>query len=144
MIAAACLLIWRLSRPEQLVLSDQISGRVFARYDVAEGDTFSVTFRHSVNKSNVTEIYEVCDGAILLVGCDYYDFGAGVAEVLDPGWVLETTDDGVMRITNINMPMNDLTYIVGTVYDHILSIHGEEIILNELCGKNSKVHFEIH
>ena len=48
-----------------------------------------------------------------------------------------------MIIGNIEMKMNDLTYIVGTVYDHILDINGEKIILNELCGKNAKVHFSV-
>ena len=128
----------------RLVLSDQVSGRVFARYPVEEGDEFSVTFRHSVNKSNVTEIYEVRSGGIVLTGCVYYDFGAGVAEVLDPGWELTIGENGEMILSGIEMPMNDLTYIVGTVYDHIMTLHGEEIILNDLCGRNSKVHFSIH
>lgn len=127
----------------RLVLSDQVSGRVFARYPVEEGDEFSVTFRHSVNKSNVTEIYEVRSGGIVLTGCVYYDFGAGVAEVLDPGWELTIGENGEMILSGIEMPMNDLTYIVGTVYDHIMTLHGEEIILNDLCGRNSKVHFSI-
>ena len=48
-----------------------------------------------------------------------------------------------MIIGNIEMKMHDLTYIVGTVYDHILKINGERIILNDLCGKNAKVHFSI-
>ena len=73
----------------------------------------------------------------------YYDFGAGVAEVLDPSWILETGENGEMILSNIEMKMTDLTYIVGTVYDHILDIGGEEIILNELCGRNTKVHFSI-
>jgi hypothetical protein len=73
----------------------------------------------------------------------YYGFGAGVAEVLEPGWTLENGDNGEMIIGNIEMKMNDLTYIVGTVYDHILEINGERIVLNDLCGKNAKVHFSI-
>ncbi len=125
------------------MLSDQISGRVYARLPLEEGEEFSVTFRHSVNKSDVTEIYERRGREIWLTGCVYYGFGAGVAEELDPSWTLETGEAGEMILGNIEMRMDDLTYIVGTVYDHILEIGGQRIVLNELCGKNAKVHFSI-
>ena len=143
MIAAAAICVPPLFRTEGLVLSDQISGRVYARLPLAEGERFSVTFRHSVNKSDVTEIYERRGKEIWLTGCVYYGFGAGVAEELDPSWTLETGEAGEMILGNIEMRMDDLTYIVGTVYDHILEIGGQRIVLNELCGKNAKVHFSI-
>lgn len=142
-VAAAVALLIPLLREPGLVLSDQNTGRVFARIPLKDGDSFSVTFRHSVNKSDVTEIYQRRGKEIWLTGCVYYGFGAGVAEELDPGWTLETGDHGEMILGNIETKMADLTYIVGTVYDHILEINGEKIILNELCGKNAKVHFSI-
>ena len=142
-VAAVALLGLFLLREPKLVLSDQDSGRVFARLPLADGDSFSVTFRHSVNKSDVTEIYQRRGKEIWLTGCVYYGFGAGVAEELDPSWTLETGENGEMILGNIEMKMNDLSYIVGTVYDHILEINGEKIILNQLCGKNAKVHFSV-
>ena len=142
-VAAVTLLGVLLLREPGLTLSDEESGKVFARLPLKDGDSFSVTFRHSVNKSDVTEIYQRRGREIWLTGCVYYGFGAGVAEVLEPGWTLETGDNGEMIIGNIEMKMNDLTYIVGTVYDHILEINGERIVLNDLCGKNAKVHFSI-
>ena len=142
-VAALALLGLFLLREPKLVLSDQDSGRVFARLPLADGDSFSVTFRHSVNKSDVTEIYQRRGKEIWLTGCVYYGFGAGVAEELAPSWTLETGENGEMILGNIEMKMNDLSYIVGTVYDHILEIGGEKIILNQLCGKNAKVHFSV-
>lgn len=142
-VAAAAILAVFLLREPKLVLSNDESGKVYARLPLKDGDSFSVTFRHSVNKSDVTEIYQRRGREIWLTGCVYYGFGAGVAEVLEPGWTLENGDNGEMIIGNIEMKMNDLTYIVGTVYDHILEINGERIVLNDLCGKNAKVHFSI-
>ena len=142
-VAALALLGLFLLREPKLVLSDQDSGCVFARLPLADGDSFSVTFRHSVNKSDVTEIYQRRGKEIWLTGCVYYGFGAGVAEELDPSWTLEMGENGEMILGNIEMKMNDLSYIVGTVYDHILEINGEKIILNQLCGKNAKVHFSV-
>ena len=140
--AVALLSVYLLHTPG-LVLSEQDTGRVFARIPLKDGDSFSVTFRHSVNKSDVTEIYQRRGNEIWLTGCVYYGFGAGVAEVLEPGWTLENGENGEMIIGNIEQKMYDLTYIVGTVYDHILDINGEKIILNELCGRNAKVCFSI-
>ena len=142
-VAAAAVLAVFLLREPKLVLSNDESGKVYARLPLKDGDSFSVTFRHSVNKSDVTEIYQRRGREIWLTGCVYYGFGAGVAEVLEPGWTLENGDNGEMIIGNIEMKMNDLTYIVGTVYDHILEVNGERIVLNDLCGKNAKVHFSI-
>lgn len=140
---AAAVLIWLLPRGGSLVLSDQETGRVYARLPLADGESFSVTFRHSVNQSDVTEIYQRRGREIWLTGCVYYHFGAGVAEELDPAWTLTMGDSGEMILGGIEMRMDDLNYIVGTVYDHILELGGERIVLNELCGRNSKVHFSI-
>ena len=142
-VAAAVVFLPSLLREPGLCLSDAETGRVFARLPLEDGESFSVTFRHSVNKSDVTEIYERRGREIWLTGCVYYGFGAGVAEELDPSWTLETGENGEMILGNIETRMTDLTYIVGTVYDHILDIGGQRIILNELCGKNAKVHFSI-
>ena len=142
-IAAVALFVLPRLRTPGLVLTDRDTGRVCARYPLEDGESFSVTFRHSVNKSDVTEIYQRRGKEIWQTGCVYYGFGAGVAEVLEPGWTLDKGENGEMIIGNIEMKMNDLTYIVGTVYDHILDINGEKIILNELCGKNAKVHFSV-
>ena len=142
-IAAVALFVLPCFGTPGLLLTDERTGRVYARLPLEDGESFSVTFRHSVNKSDVTEIYERRGREIWLTGCVYYGFGAGVAEELDPSWTLETGEAGEMILGNIEMRMDDLTYIVGTVYDHILEIGGQRIVLNELCGKNAKVHFSI-
>ena len=142
-VAAVTILGVLLLREPGLTLSDEESGKVFARLPLKDGDSFSVTFRHSGNKSDVTEIYQRRGSEIWLTGCVYYGFGAGVAEELDPSWTLEMGADGEMILGNIEQRMGDLTYVVGTVYDHILRIGEKSVVLNELCGKNCKVHFSI-
>ena len=142
-IAAVALFVLPRLRAPGLVLTDRDTGRVCARYPLEDGESFSVTFRHSVNKSDVTEIYQRRGKEIWQTGCVYYGFGAGVAEELDPSWTLEMGADGEMILGNIEQRMGDLTYVVGTVYDHILRIGEKSVVLNELCGKNCKVHFSI-
>ena len=142
-IAAVALFVLPRLRTPGLVLTDRDTGRVCARYPLEDGESFSVTFRHSVNKSDVTEIYQRRGSEIWQTGCIYYGFGAGVAEELDPSLTLETGENGEMILGNIELCMDDLTYVVGTVYDHILTVGGERIVLNELAGRNRKVHFSI-
>ena len=142
-VAAVAILGVCLPREPGLVLSNDDTGRVYKRLPLPDGGSFSVTFRHSVNKSDVTEIYQRRGREIWLTGCVYYSFGAGVAEELDPSWELSYGDNGEMILSHIEMRMDDLNYVVGTVYDHILTLGDRRIVLNELCGKNAKVHFSI-
>ena len=48
----------------ELALLDADTGECYARFPVEEGSTFSVTFLHSVNKSDVCETYRVEGGKI--------------------------------------------------------------------------------
>ena len=73
-IAAVALFLLPRLRTPGLVLTDRDTGRVCARYPLEDGESFSVTFRHSVNKSDVTEIYERRGKEIWLTGCVYYGF----------------------------------------------------------------------
>lgn len=131
------------SAPAALVLRDADTGEVYAMYPVRDGDEFSVTFNHSVNKTDETELYRVQGRSIYLTGCIYYSFGAGVAEVLDEGWTLSYGESGEMIISDIDRKLESLRYVVGTVSDHILRIGEEEISLRGLCGKNSSVSFGV-
>lgn len=94
-----------------------------------------------MNKSPVTEVYQIKDDKIYLEKCLYYAFGAGVATTLEGEQTLSYGENGEMIISNINTLMHDLIYIVGTVSDHILEIQNTEISLRELCGRNSSVSF---
>lgn len=142
-VAALLIFIAESGEDDKLILSDGNTGDVYAEFDAYEGMEFGVSFIHSVNKSEVYEIYEIKDGKIILMKCIYSSFGAGVATEIEDGQTLEYTDDGKMIISNINREMSGLSYIVGTISDHVLRIGKQETSLRELCGKNSVVRFEI-
>ena len=124
-----------------LTLRDTETGRVYARFFLPREAEFAVTFTHSVNKTDVTETYALRGGHIVLTGCIYYGFGAGVATELEPGWALRYGENGEMVVTGIDRVLPDLRYIVGTVSDHILTIGGESYSLRGLCGQNTHVTF---
>ena len=135
-----CVII-SINKDKKLVLRDLDTGKIYAKYQLVEGDAFSITFIHSVNKSPVTEVYQIKDGRIYLEQCLYYAFGAGVATTLEGEQTLSYGENGEMIISNINTVMTDLIYVVGTVSDHVLEFQNTEISLRELCGQNSSVSF---
>ena len=124
-----------------LTVRDRDSGQVYARYPLPEEGRFSVTFRHSVNLSPVTDVYVIEDGDIYVEETIYYHFGAGVQTQLNEGETLTYGEDGSMIIGNIHQQRNNVGYIVGTVYDHVLQINGQEISLRDLCGRNTAIRF---
>lgn len=131
-------------RQSYLVLSSVKTGEEYARYPVRVSDTFSVGFIHSVNKSPVTDYYEIRSDGIYVVKTVYYGFGAGVQTQIEEGQKLEYGDDGSMIVTGFDQKMEDLIYFVGTVSDHTLTLDdGREVSLRELCGKNAMVRFSV-
>ncbi len=128
---------------QKLVLRDTETGEEYLAFELAASASFSVTFTHSVNATDVTEHYEVREGGIYLTCSEYYGFGAGVADTLLPHWELSFGDKGEMIISEIDMFIPELIYRVGTVSDHVLSYNGEEYSLRTLCGRNTSVSFVI-
>lgn len=114
---------------------------VYTRIKVAEGEEFSIGFIHSVNKTPLTDVYQIKDHKIYVVRTIYYGFGAGVQTEIEDGQTLTYGDDGAMIVSGFNREMTHLSYIVGTVSDHVLTVHDKEISLRDLCGRNATVEF---
>ena len=142
-VVIAAILTFTFRSGNDLVLRNGDTNEEIARFRVSEGDEFSVTFIHSVNQYPLTDVYEIRDGKIYVVRTIYNNFGAGVQTEIEDGQTLEINENGEMVVSGFNMEMPWLSYIVGTVSDHTLTLHGEEISLRELCGRNSKVAFSV-
>lgn len=141
-VAAAFLLVgYFASAGHELVLRSGKTGKVFARYPMKEGDTFTITFIHSVNQKPYSDMYRIENETIYAEETRFAEFGAGVETELNEGEILSTGKDGEIVISNIHTPMKHLSYIVGTVSDHILTVGKKEISLRDLCGRNATVVF---
>lgn len=140
-VIIAAILSVSLRSGDYLVLRNGDTDEEFARFRVSEGDEFSVTFIHSVNQYPLTDVYQIRDHKIYVIRTIYNNFGAGVQTEIEEGQKLEINENGEMVVSGFDMEMPWLSYIVGTVSDHVLTLHDEEISLRELCGRNSKVKF---
>ncbi|MBP1550890.1 MAG: DUF1850 domain-containing protein [Oscillospiraceae bacterium] len=137
----AVIAIFGIRSGNYLVLRNGDTDEEFARFRVNEGDEFSVTFIHSVNQYPLTDVYQIKDGKIFVIRTIYNNFGAGVQTEIEEGQTLTINENGEMVVSGFDMEMPYLSYIVGTVSDHTLTIHNKEISLREICGRNSKVSF---
>ena len=143
LLTTAVAVIFALSNTgSKLVICDRNNGKIYARYDIEEGGEFSVSFIHSVNLTEVTDCYYADQGTIVCDKCIYSSFGAGMPTEWEDGWTVSYEGDR-MTVSGIDLRQKQVTYIVGTVYDHILHINGEDIVLNELCGKNAEITLKI-
>lgn len=126
-------------KEKELLIRDQDTGEIYGSFDVEEGDVFSITFIHSVNKSPVTDRLIIRGNHLEAYETIYSSFGAGVQTELREGEELSYDEDGNMVISGFQQSYDSLNLIVGTVSDHILTIHGKEISLRKLCGRNASV-----
>ncbi len=140
-VAAVALLLHRNDVPS-LRLTDRENGREYARFDLNENETFSITFIHSVNQSPVTDYYRREKDTFVLYATKFHAYGAGIPESWPEGAIVETSTDGIY-VHNLHIPFSDFTYIVGTVSDHTLIIGTESVSLRQLCGKNAEVLFTL-
>lgn len=136
--------IWAKTPVLTLVMKDRLSGEIYFEHQLDEDGAFSVSYIHSVNKSEVEEYYRWQDGTLLLYRGRYHHFGAGVATELRPGEELFYDEDGFMVIDKMHWPLDNLSYRVGTVSDHVLHIGAQSWHLKELAPELSSVVFEIY
>jgi len=137
---AAMTVIW-MQAPDYLLLRDADSGQLYGCWQVSPGDTFSITFIHSVNKSPLTDVYCIEDRSIFVTQTIYNAFGAGVQTEIGPGQTLHYTPEGQMVVSGFHTQIEPLRYIVGTVSDHTLQIGEDTYSLTAMCGRNSSVQF---
>ena len=143
LLTAAVAVIFALpDNSPKLVICDRESGKAYAELDISDGEEFSVSFIHSVNITEVVDVYFVDGGTIVCDKCIYSSFGAGMPTEWEENWQVSYEGDKI-TLSGLDVRREEVTYIVGTVYDHILDYRGEKIVLNELCGKNAEITFKI-
>ena len=139
-IAAVIILIFNPFSDKYLILEDDQTGEIYTKIPVENLDEFEITFTQSVNKSPVTDIYQIRDGNIYLTGNIYYSFGAGVLTEIYEGQKLSYGENGEMIISDMDTLMPNLVYIIGTVTDYYLSVNGgEKVCLQDLYGTNKHI-----
>ncbi|MBQ2004589.1 MAG: DUF1850 domain-containing protein [Peptococcaceae bacterium] len=124
-------------------MTDAETDKVYFQQPLEADGVFSVSYIHSVNKSNVEEYYRLEeDDQLYLFRARYRAFGAGVATELEEGQTL-SYEDGYMIIENIHYQIPNLVYRVGTVSDPLIHIGTQVWHMKDLAPPLTSVRFTI-
>ena len=100
---------------------------VLAVYPFANGETFSVRYIHSVQKTPVIEVFFInTEGVIELRETIYEDFGAGLPFLVD-GKKIFSSGGGKFRISGYAQPLGQIIFRIGRFADYHLLLSDEEI-----------------
>ncbi len=125
-----------------VVMTNAETDEVYFQQPLEADGVFSVSYIHSVNKSNVEEYYRLEEDELYLFRARYRAFGAGVATELDEGQTL-SYEDGYMIIENIHYQIPNLVYRVGTVSDPLIHIGTQTWHMKDLAPPLTSVRFTI-
>lgn len=127
----------------KLTLTDKKTGETIYFTDVKPGDTYTVSYTHSINKSPVDDVLEIQkDYSIMLKKTVFRAFGVGIPSETEGGQTINVYDDRI-EIDNINMPVKEHLVFVGVIADHTFTMHGQTLHLNELTQPQRTVQFEV-
>lgn len=139
---ALLILILVLPVSRKFVIEEK-SGKILFMTDVKPGDTYTITFIHSINKSPVDEIYEIqSDYSIMVKKSVFRTFGVGIPEKPEGNETFTLYDDRI-EIDNINRKVEDHLVFVGTISDHTFSMNGHSFHLNTLTKPQTAVRFRV-
>ncbi|HEX9157013.1 MAG TPA: DUF1850 domain-containing protein [Syntrophales bacterium] len=111
------------------------TGRVVLLKRVAPGDTFTLSFVHSVEKSEVTDYFRIDDDhRIILYQTEFGSLNTGLPAVVSGGEVFERTDRG-FRLSNLNRVLPEIQLWVHEDYGGSFAMDGRVVSLPALAGK---------
>ena len=107
-LTAAVVVILTLSnKATKLVITDRESRKVYAKYELCDGEEFSVSFIHSVNITEVTDVYYADGGYIVCDKCVYSSFGAGMPTEWEEDWEVSYEGDKI-TISGLDIRQKEL------------------------------------
>jgi hypothetical protein len=110
------------------------TGRVVFLKRVAPGDTFTLSFIHSVEKSPVTDHFLIDDACrIILYETEFRSLNTGLPAVISEGEVLTRGEQG-FRLSNLRRVLPEIQLWVHEDYGGTLEVDGNVVSLPALAG----------
>ena len=114
-------------------------GRQILCLSLNEGETFSIRYNHSVNRSPVIDTIERTGNVLTVRNSLFQTYGAGIPVLSDGvGTHRETTPEGIL-LTGIDAPHDVIHLLTGTYADHHILYEGREIQLKALAGEKQLI-----
>ena len=137
-IAVSLILLW----PAEC-LTAQCDGRLLFAWPVRAGETFEISFTHSLNLSPVTDVIEWTGEELVVRKSIFKTFGAGIPVPSDGIGTELKGVDGHYELTGIDKHMRSVTIMTQEIPDHRIRMNGREAFLLELAGSGRSVEIEV-
>lgn len=126
-----------------IIISDLKNQSHLAYAKVEDGQEFSLSFVHSVNKRPVDEYFVVENNDLVVMKTVYDSFGAGMPEGTVAGMEPHLNNEGLLEISSIDYRLPEINLFVGTVAKHTLSINNRKIALADLAEPGKPVQLKL-
>ncbi|HPW40664.1 MAG TPA: DUF1850 domain-containing protein [Bacillota bacterium] len=127
----------------RFTISNGRTGKIVYIDNIENIREFSVSFKHSVNRTLVNEFIRIQGDRFVVYKTTFYSYGAGMPEYDANSKQVIIISDGIVQIENIDRELDNFTYMVGTYADHTLSFKDKSIKLSELVEPQKPAHFKI-
>jgi hypothetical protein len=118
-------------------------GKLLFSWPISAGESFEVTFTHSVNQSPVTDFIEWTGSELIVRKSRFKAFGAGIPVPGDGiGKELVRVGDAY-ELIGIDKPLPDLVIMTQTVPDHRITLGTREARLLALAGSGRQVKLAV-
>lgn len=115
-----------------LVVEDD-DGTDLLAVPVEDGTVVTLEYTHSVEKTDVRDVYEVRSGRLVIVQMEFRSYGAGLPSEAD----VERTDDGTFVYRPPDTRSGELVVATGPIADHDLVVDGTRYDLASLADNGS-------
>lgn len=115
-----------------ITITDYKTGRKLYCHTAGAGDSFSIRYIHSVNKSPVEDFFLIGNNdELILEKTVFLSFGAGVpASSADGGEM--TVYDNRIEVTGINRRIDNFLLFVGVTAEHRFKMDKDEFMLRHI------------
>jgi hypothetical protein len=128
--------------PIVLTVKPVRSGEAVFCARMADGEGWTLSYVHSVNRCPVYDDLQVEGCLIRIVRSRFDTFGAGIPDTETPGHPLIRGADGRFEYT-VDRLVPDISLFVGRVAGHVLHLKGREIPLASLARPGEALRFSM-
>ena len=127
----------------KFTISNGKTGEIVYIDNIDNAKEFVVSFKHSVNRTLVNEFIKIQGNKFMVYKTTFYSYGAGMPEYDAKSGQTISIIDGLVQIENIDLELDNFTYLVGTYADHSLSYKDKFMKLSEYVKPQNPAFFSV-
>lgn len=128
--------------PEEC-LTAKCGGKLLFAWSIRAGESFEVTFTHSLNLSPVTDVIEWTGSDLIVRKSVFKTFGAGIPIPSDGIGTDLVLVDGHYELIGIDKRMQSFAVLTQDIPNHQITLNGREAFLLELAGSGKSVDIAV-